>query len=373
MSWPKLFGLPSNKVGIKQWTICVSLTDDSCSIIRTHGLVDGKQQQSIKMVESKNKGKKNETTPLEQANKEANSLFKKQKEKGYIEDIDKIKTNEVSVKLPMLAHDFQKRSKDIKGNCYVQPKIDGVRLLAINTENSLSFVSRTGKHITNLLHVEEDIKKIGLKDGEYLDGELFSFDISFEEICGLFRKTKLTIDDKTKLAKLKFHIFDFIDESDMSLTFEQRQTKITNIFTESYPSLHRVETILVDKSKIENQLQTYLTLGYEGLIVRNPEGPYVFNHRSKDLQKLKLFQDAEYKIIGVKEATGNDKGTGVLICCDESGKEFAVRPRGTREYRKDLLCNFDNYKSKFLTVRFQNLSSQNIPRFGVGITIRDYE
>jgi DNA ligase-1 len=86
-----------------------------------------------------------------------------------------------------------------------------------------------------------------------------------------------------------------------------------------------------------------------------------------------LFQDAEYKIIGVKEATGNDKGTGVLICCDDSGNEFAVRPRGTREYRKDLLCNFDNYKSKFLTVRFQNLSSQNIPRFGVGITIRDYE
>jgi DNA ligase-1 len=50
-----------------------------------------------------------------------------------------------------------------------------------------------------------------------------------------------------------------------------------------------------------------------------------------------------------------------------------VRPRGTREKRAEWWENREQYIGSKLTVRFQNLTADGIPRFPVGIAIRDYE
>ena len=46
---------------------------------------------------------------------------------------------------------------------------------------------------------------------------------------------------------------------------------------------------------------------------------------------------------------------------------------GTREQRKEMFENGKNYIGKLLTVRFQEWSKDKIPRFPVGVQIRDYE
>ena len=117
---------------------------------------------------------------------------------------------------------------------------------------------------------------------------------------------------------------------------------------------------------------TWVADAYEGLMLRNKQGPYEHS-RSRHLQKYKEFEDDEFEIVGFKEGVGNDKGTIVFKCVTKEGISFDCRPRGTVEYRKELFEDGENLIGKPLTVRYQGYGSQGAPRFGVGISIRDYE
>ena len=375
--FPKLYGLPSNGKKIKEWSILVSKEGNSAFIKRIHGYTDCKMQETIKEIsKGKNIGKKNETTPFQQASNEAQSLWKKQIDSGYVENVDKLQLNEKI--LPMLAHDFHKREKDITFPCFAQPKLDGVRLLAkINSPTEIVFLSRTGKEMTTLNHIDLELKIIINKLPEqyfpfFIDGELFTFDLPFEEISGLFRK----IDKDEKMKMLQFHIFDIFKDnttvfSDRLIILNQFKTIIDKIKSNS---LIIVDTIECEsKEEISDIHGKYMLAQYEGLILRNKLGVYKSNYRSKDLQKYKEFFDDEFEITGAQSGVGLEQDCAIFTCKNKTGHEFAVRPRGTRELRKEYLKNIKNIIGKQLTVRYQNLSESGIVRFGVGIAIRDYE
>ena len=116
----------------------------------------------------------------------------------------------------------------------------------------------------------------------------------------------------------------------------------------------------------------YVAEGYEGAIIHNIDGLYEFGFRSNDLIKLKSFMDSEYKIVGVVEATGRDEETAVFVCECEAG-QFNVKPMGTRELRADYFKNRKKLIGKMVTVKYQELSDDGIPRFPSAISIRDYE
>ena len=71
--------------------------------------------------------------------------------------------------------------------------------------------------------------------------------------------------------------------------------------------------------------------------------------------------------------TGLEKGCVIWICETKEKKRFSVRPVGTFEERRKLFLKAKSFIGKFLTVKYQELSDYNIPVFGVGIGIRDYE
>ena len=99
-------------------------------------------------------------------------------------------------------------------------------------------------------------------------------------------------------------------------------------------------------------------------------GSEFWNHDVVD-GYIKKFEELEFAIVDVREATGNDKGTAIIQCQADNGELFWVRPKGSREYRASLLES--QIIDKLLTVRYQNLTEKGIPRFPVGIAIRDYE
>lgn len=109
-----------------EWTICARHTQDGADYNVVHGYVDGKKQSTTVQVDSgKNIGKKNETSAYEQACAEAESKWKKQLDKGYVEDcssVDSVKAERIS---PMLAYSYDDHPKKIKWPCYWQPKLDG--------------------------------------------------------------------------------------------------------------------------------------------------------------------------------------------------------------------------------------------------------
>jgi DNA ligase-1 len=117
----------------------------------------------------------------------------------------------------------------------------------------------------------------------------------------------------------------------------------------------------------------YVAEGYEGIMLRNRMAKYKVGTRSTDLQKYKEFFDAEYEVVGYKEGEGLEEGCVLWICKTTEGKVFSCRPRGSREERQVMFRNGGKYVGKNLTVRYQEMTDDNMPRFPVGIAFRDYE
>ena len=245
--------------------------------------------------------------------------------------------------LPMLANKWEDRQKYISEPFYVQPKIDGVRLLVSNK----GCFSRTGKPVEGVEHLAR-----GLKDGEYLDGECYVPNKTFEEITSMF---------KMNPKDLEFHVFDYFDLNRPNLTFEERKARIS------------IDTFLVNsKNGVQKYHDMFVQQGHEGVMIRDASSIYEIGKRSNYLLKYKEFHTEEYEIVDVKEGTGREKGAAIWVC-KVGEQHFSAKPEGTLEVRRKYLEEKDKYIGKQLTVRYQNLTALGVPRFPVGVAIRDYE
>lgn len=382
-SFPELNG-DAQTGKTKMWSIKVT-ERDGCGVIEvTHGYVDGKKQVNEKIIaEGKNIGKKNETTPLQQAINEARSAWIKKKESGYSpvgvsddngdnESVDsdnavgtRGKGIDEDVPSPMLAHDYNKRGKSIKFPCFVQRKFDGTRCVAMPGKG---LYSRNKKRYPHMDHIINEINK--LPPTIILDGELYSDTLTFQEIVGLVKRETLKKGDDEKQLKVKLHVYDIIN----NMPYQLRYANLQMLFSKyrfKYLELVKTEEC-VSEEKMKELHAQYVADGYEGIMLRNKEGAYK-NARSADLQKYKEFFDDEYEVVGYKEGEGQEEGCVLWVCKTGEGKTFSCRPRGSREDRQELFTNGKKYIGKMLTVRFQELTDEKVPRFPVGISFRDYE
>ena len=396
-SFPELHGeAVSGKA--KMWSIRVLERDGTGVIETTHGYVDGKKQVNEKVISAgKNIGKKNETTPLQQAVSEAKASWIKKKESGYSpigittsatvsditdgvaavnldandegeeadDDAGRGKGIDKDVPSPMLAHDFLKRGKAIKFPCFTQRKYDGTRCVAISGKG---LFSRNKKRYPHLDHIVAEINK--LPNTIILDGELYSDTLTFQEIVGIVKRETLKEGDQEKQIQIKLHVYDIINEA----PYELRYTNLQMLFNKyKFKHLVLVKSDICESEEAMKELHAqYVAEGFEGLMLRNKTGLYK-NSRAVDLQKFKEFFDGEFKIVGYKEGEGLETGCVIWVCEAENGLQFACRPRGTREEREVLYSDGKKYVGKKLTVRYQEMTDSNVPRFPVGIAIRDYE
>ena len=368
-TFPVLYGIDS-RGDVKVWEIAVvEEPSTGFHIVRvTHGKLDGKQQvNDVTIRKGKNIGKANETSIREQAISEAESKFSKQLDKNYRETIEEAK-NDVPL-LPMLAHPFEKRANKIEYPCFVQPKLDGVRCLATKvSETEIVYTSRNAKKFNTIPHLSDYLLKV-MSVGEIYDGELYAHGMTFQEIISIIKRESSAHPDA---HKLEYHVYDIADDG---MDFAERHNHLlrSQLTLADKP----VKMVLTEEANNEADIKHYhmsfMEDGYEGTMIRNKSGGYTFEKRSTNLQKYKDFDDGEFKIIGAREGIGSHEGQAILICEMENSKTFSVRCRGTDEYRKDQYENFENYYGKMLTVRYQGLSESDIPRFPVGIAIRDYE
>jgi len=364
--FPMLFG--TSTVGkVKQWLIQV-LESPEGAIIRTqHGYEGGKIQTADKMItQGKNIGRKNETTPLEQAIAEARSLWQKKCDDKYVprEEATQVskraKAVDDDVPSPMLAHDYNKRGKNMQFPCFVQPKLDGTRMVAIPGHG---LFSRNRKAYPHLEHIMEEISQ--LPDEMILDGELYSTTLTFQEIVGLVKNETR----QPNQEQIKFHVYDIINDRPFSTRYEE----LKELFKRPFQHLVFVKTeVCATEEAMKAKHAEYVAEGYEGIMLRNPAGRYA-NNRSVHLQKYKEFFDTECEIVGFTEGDGLEKGCVIWTCITDEGKPFSCRPRGSREDRQELFETGDDYIGKMLTVRYQEKTDDGLLRFPVGIAIRDYE
>jgi DNA ligase-1 len=179
---------------------------------------------------------------------------------------------------------------------------------------------------------------------------------------------------------VQYHIYDFVvEEEGFRDRFDDLSERFISTLTANMTDSKKNPLILVNTVPVNNEdelkevHQYFVSDGYEGTMIRNANGFYLPDYRSSDLLKYKDFIDAEYEIIGGKQGSGKDEGTVIFRCITSSGTSFDVRPRGTWDQRKQWYDDLDTIIGHMLTVRFQELTDDGIPRFPVGLGIRDYE
>jgi hypothetical protein len=167
----------TSKGQVQQWSISV----EGDSFRTTEGIVGGKLTTSQPTVcKGKNIGKSNETSPEEQAIREATAKWQKKLDSGYNE----VLTAEAKFFSPMLAHKLEDHEKLLfTVPTYVQPKLDGLRCISSH-DGRLS--SRNGKPYLALPHLAQRCAT--------LDGELYNheFHDDFNKIVSLCKQVNPT-------------------------------------------------------------------------------------------------------------------------------------------------------------------------------------
>jgi DNA ligase-1 len=333
-----------SKGKIREWFITVK--DDTFTT--HHGLKGGKVISKTTICNGKNKGRANATTDIGQAKLEAAAKYTKRLEReGYSDDINNLEY--ASHIQPMLARDYVTKGYQLNwGNAvYGSPKLDGVRAIWVHGKG---FQSRKGTFY-KVPHLE----KLLAHNQRKLDGELYIHGKPLNEIVAACRKPN------HNTPKLEFRIFDVVDSGGYIQRFKQHvltTTKaIDNILVQPVPYIELKEP------ELDYWHDRFVDQGYEGLMLR-VDGPYKEGQRSVDLFKYKKFQEAEYKILGVKP---DKDGNGVLQC-----DGFDVRMKGPDKDRRHQIDNPRQYIGRQVTVRYFTLTPYGKPQFPVGIVIRDY-
>lgn len=358
----------------------LNISTDNGKLIQESGLLDGKTVVHESMCKPKNVGKVNETTPEQQAISEAESKIKKKLDEGYFYTIEEAK-NEVVI-LPMLAKDYKKEKKKVTFPCLVQPKLDGMRCLAILKNGSVKLISRKGKEITTLPHIVKELKVIaeklqnvqsGVEGYEYtgpgrvlvLDGEVYAHGESFQRNMELIKKYR-----KGETEAVKYHVYDVVDELSY---FQQREREITILIGQNqHEHLEQVPSQQIDNEAELKAVQTeYLNDGFEGTMVRWGNAGYKINGRSSNLLKYKDFIDITRPI---KDVIPNDRnpehGTPIF---DWPGAIDGILKAGTKmshAEREDLLKNKEDYIGQTAEIRFFEYSDTGVPRFPVMVGYR---
>jgi len=337
--------------------------NNGSNLIQESGLLDGKLVKHESECTSKNIGRSNETTPEEQAQLEAASKIETKLTTGYFKTIEEVNNNVVI--LPMLAKDYKKESHKVVFPCYIQPKLDGMRMLG---KKDAALISRKGKEITTLGHIQKELDSLHCID--VLDGEAYAHGKTFQENMKLIKKYR---PDETE--DVKYHVYDMVYPN---MSFIERYTLLkTLIKAGDFSYIELVPTFEINN---EEELKEWhiqaVAEGYEGTIIRHSNAGYGINKRDSQLLKYKDFIDLAvtikdvipgeknpthgYFIFDWPGAKGHPLGDDILGC----GMKYS---HSEREY---MLNHKEEYIGKKAELRFFEYSDDGVPRFPVAIGTR---
>jgi DNA ligase 1 len=244
-----------------------------------------------------------------------------------------------------------------------QPKLDGERCRVVVDKPNLFLVSSEGNLITSVPHIESSLRSMDLPIGTELDGEIYSHSLEFSEIHSRVGRTQNLHPD---YQRMELHIFDLISNQ---LQFT-RLSKLLELLSDPPDFIKLVPTCMIDSDveKIVELCQIYCEDGYEGIIIRHPDGLYE-RKRSGTIMKLKPRKEDIYRIVDTQQEidkNGSLKDSlGSLICTSDEGTLFGVGSGFTREQRETYWKEREHLPGLFVRIRYQSISPKRVPRFPI--------
>lgn len=321
----------------------------------------------------KNIGRKNETNVLQQAIKNATSKYNLKINAGYSTEL---KETTKKIPFPMAVKPWKNEMKKLVYPLYIQPKLDGIRMIAIFNGEDVELYSRRLHPIIGFESLRNELKMqfMSLDESDrsvIIDGELYSHGMHLNEISGIVRNEST---DETNKCKLQYHIFDCFDTTRPQLTFTERFPII-----EKFCKKNVKFSVLTQTKKVASAEEAddfyfdIIDKGYEGIIYKMANKPYEFSFdrekRSSMYQKRKKQDDAEFEIVDFTSGKGKDSDAIVFILKVKEGFTFNCVPNGTYAYRKELYKkateSFDTtFKGKLAKVVYDDISSDGVPLRG---------
>ena len=271
--------------------------------------------------------------------------------------INKVQKDTIPLFGCMLAHDGAKHPKKIAGECYVEYKYDGVRVIAIVQNGSATLHSRNGKLLENFPHIEESLSKPEF-EGLVFDGEVMSDD--FQSLMKQVHRKEGAQTQDAYLALFDMITLEEFNAGGTDLDAKERRTRLTTIRPLFDDNIKLVDVTLVNFDTAEGQEQfnklnkTALDEGYEGLMIKPIAEGYKCK-RSHAWLKIKPFIEVTLKVVDLEEGTGKNEGLlGALVVeGEDDGKFFSLNVGSglTDENREQIWENKDKVLGQLVEIR----------------------
>ncbi len=278
------------------------------------------------------------------------------------------------IKQPMLAvATIPDLHTEVKYPCYLQPKLDGVRCVAIN---GVAY-SRKMKPIPNKF-----IQKW------FADNMLHGFDGELM-VGGDFNSVQSAVMSEDGNPDFYYVVYD---RWDSTLAYTLRLNELRVLTPQVLIDKQRILMINTDvvrtPEEVIEHLDRHVRNGYEGGMLRSMLGTYKQGKSTINegyLLKLKSFHDSEATVIGFEERMTNTNEAEIdergytkrsskkegLVGADTLGSllvkwgdiEFSIGSGFNDEQRKNIWYNKDKYLGMLVTFKYQELSKYGVPRF----------
>tara|TARA_B100000401_G_scaffold111736_1_gene72905 strand:- start:85 stop:1371 length:1287 start_codon:yes stop_codon:yes gene_type:complete len=257
----------------------------------------------------------------------------------------------------MLAHDGAKHPKKIKGDCLVEYKYDGVRVVAIVKKNKATLYSRNGKIFNNFAHIENALSKPEYNNIVF-DGEVMSDD--FQALMKqVYRKSGANTED-AYLALFDMLPLKEFNEGRSKLNSLERKQELNKLSKTFGSEIKLVDYEIINfdneqgQEKFSEMNKEALEKGFEGLMIK-PSNNYYECKRSHAWLKIKPFIEVTLKVIDIQEGTGKHEGKlgAFSVEGEDDGKFFSLSVGSglTDEQRDMYWADKDKLIGRLIEVR----------------------
>jgi DNA ligase-1 len=226
-------------------------------------------------------------------------------------------------------------------------KLDGIRAYW----DGKNLLSRSGKIIHAPKWFIRDYPPFAI------DGELWTKRGDFERISSIVR-------DKIPGAgwrEIKHYIFEVPDVEGGLLA---RLAKVKPYLGSVIKIIPQIK--VKDRADLKRFLQEIEQEGGEGVVVRDPDAPYIAKRTSKVL-KVKSFNDAECEITGYSQGKGKFRGwVGAIKCKLKNGTIFKIGSGLSNKFRKN-----PPPIGSAVTFKYKEITKYGKPRFPVFLRLKN--
>lgn len=295
-----------------------------------------------------------------------------------VKTVNKVRKNLVPVFACQLAHKFEeKRCKTWPMT--VEPKLDGVRCLAIATAGDVEFVSRTGRAFTSFDHLKEPLMD-AIKAWEKVSGRFGGVVLDGEVVSGSFNKTVSEVRKKETAAKdAKFFAFDVLPLEDFKVAdlidvpFKDRRDtlrKFLKHFDKEAPFKLLPSYLVNSVEEIHLYNAKFRSKKLEGTIVKDRDAPYK-KSRSHGWLKIKGEETIDVRVTGVFEGTGKYEGQLGGLVVDVDGVDVRVGGGFSDGQRVDFWNDQGSVVGRLIEVEYHEKTPDGSLRHPRFIRFRD--